>query len=267
MLISCAVPVNGQIISGHPLNVDSVKRDFTDQPYFGLYKDNYFIVGPDIGHKITRTNTNVKFQISIAQRLTKATLPFGTYFYLFYSQKCFWNVFENSMPMRDLNFNPGIGLTKPLFVKNRFIGKVSLIVEHESNGRDSIYSRSWNKISLAGNILVDDNLMVHAKIWIPIVDGVNNKDIVKYCGIFQSGVQVWSNNRKFFGDVTIVKRKGINLNYNTILQLAYRFSKQSNQFFFLQYYNGYGEGLLDYNKFRSQLRVGMVIRPTMFSDF
>ncbi len=55
------------------------------------------------------------------------------------------------MPMTDLNFNPGIGLTKPLFVKNRYIGKVSLIIEHESNGRDSIWSRSWNKVSLSAN--------------------------------------------------------------------------------------------------------------------
>ena len=29
-----------------PLDADSVKRDFSNQPYFGLYKDNYFIFGP-----------------------------------------------------------------------------------------------------------------------------------------------------------------------------------------------------------------------------
>lgn len=71
------------------LKEDSVKKDYSGQPYFGLYKDNYFVFGPTIGHKPTRENTNVKFQISIAQRLTKAVLPFGTYIYLFYTQKCF----------------------------------------------------------------------------------------------------------------------------------------------------------------------------------
>lgn len=246
---------------------DSIRRDFRNQPYFGLYKDNYFIFGPSIGPKPTRKNTNIKFQISVAQRLTNATLPWGTYLYLFYSQKCFWNVLENSMPMTDLNLNPGIGLTKPLFVKNRYIGKLSLIVEHESNGRDSIWSRSWNKISLAANIIIDPNLMVFGKVWIPIVDGENNRDILKYSGIYQCGVQASTDNRKFTGSVTLVKRKGWNLNYNTIIELAYRWSTRVNQYIFLQYYNGYGEGLLDYKVFKSQLRVGIVIRPQLFSDF
>ena len=102
-----------QIISvdGEKLDADSIRKDFDDRPYFGLYKDNYFIFGPAIGPKMTKENTNIKFQISIAQKLTRSTLPWGTYLYLFYSQKCFWNVLQNSMPMTDLNFNPGIGIT------------------------------------------------------------------------------------------------------------------------------------------------------------
>ena len=258
-----------QIISSNEdrFNPDSIRRDFKNQPYFGLYKDNYFIFGPPIGQKVTKENTNIKFQISIAQRLTNATLPWGIYLYLFYSQKCFWNVLENSMPMTDLNFNPGIGLTKPLFVKNRYVGKVSLIIEHESNGRDSIWSRSWNKVSLAANIIIDPNLSVAGKIWAPIIDGMNNKDILHYCGLYQISVQAMTDNRKFTGALTLVKRAGNFFNYNTILELAWRFSRKSNQYFFLQYYNGYGEGLLDYKVFKSQLRVGIVIKPQLFSDF
>lgn len=261
--------LSAQIVSSNEgrFNPDSIRRDFKNQPYFGLYKDNYFIFGPPVGPKITKENTNIKFQISVAQRLTNATLPWGTYLYLFYSQKCFWNVLENSMPMTDLNFNPGIGLTKPLFVKNRYVGKVSLIVEHESNGRDSIWSRSWNKVSLAANIIIDPNLSVAGKVWVPIIDGMNNKDILHYCGIYQISVQAMSNNRKFTGALTLVKRAGNFFNYNTIFELAYRFSRKSNQYFFLQYYNGYGEGLLDYKVWKSQLRVGIVIKPQLFSDF
>lgn len=265
----CPADVGAQILSSNEnrFNPDSIRRDFKNQPYFGLYKDNYFIFGPPLGPKANKHNTNIKFQISVAQRLTNATLPWGTYLYLFYSQKCFWNVLENSMPMTDLNFNPGIGLTKPLFVKNRYVGKVSLIVEHESNGRDSIWSRSWNKVSLAANIIIDPNLSVAGKVWIPIVDGENNRDILRYCGLYQMSVQAMTDNRKFTGSLTLVKRKGNIFNYNTILELAYRFSKQSNQFFFLQYYNGYGEGLLDYKVWKSQVRVGIVIKPQLFSDF
>lgn len=251
---------------GEPMLEDSVKQNFSNQPYFGIYKDNYFIFGPSVGPKANRTNTNVKFQISIAQRLTKGTLPWGTYLYLFYSQKCFWNILENSMPMTDLNFNPGIGITKPLFVKNRYIGKMTFLVEHESNGRDSIQSRSWNRVALAANVFVTKNLMVHAKVWVPIVDGENNRDIVDYCGWNQFGIQVVSDNKRFNGGISIVPRHRIG-SCNVVVDFAVRLFKRENQYLFFQFYNGYGEGLLDYNKFHSQLRVGLLIRPKLFSDF
>ena len=274
LIVVCAllvmpVVLHGQIISedSRRFDPDSIRRDFRNQPYFGLYKDNYFIVGPPVGNRISWANTDVKFQISVSQRLTNATLPGGTFLYLFYTQKCFWSVFQNSMPMTDLNFNPGIGLTKPLFVKDRYIGKLSLIVEHESNGRDSIWSRSWNKVSLAANVIIDPNIMVAGKVWIPIVDGQNNQDILDYNGIYQFSIQAMTDNRRFTGAITLVKRRGWNLNYNTIFELAYRFSDNTNQYLFLQYYNGYGEGLLDYKVHKSQLRVGIVIKPQLFSDF
>lgn len=267
-IIFGSVTASAQILNleGKPLDIDSVKNDFENQPYFGLYKDNYFIFGPSLNHP-DKTNTNIKFQISIAQRLTKSVLPWGTYLYLFYSQKCFWNVLENSMPMTDLNFNPGIGLTKPLYVKSRYIGKATLMLEHESNGRDSIQSRSWNKVSLAANVMIDKCLMVHGKVWLPIVDGENNKDILHYCGIYQAGVQVFTPNQRFSGSVMLTKRLGKFFNYNTVVELSYRFFKRDNQYFFLQYYNGYGEGLLDYNKFHNQIRVGIVIKPKFFSEY
>lgn len=255
------------VTGGGAMLEDSVKSDFSNQPYFGLYKDNYFIFGPTINKRPTRYNTNIKFQISVAQRLTHATLPWGTYLYLFYTQKCFWNVLEESLPMTDLNFNPGIGLTKPLFAKNRYIGKLTFMIEHESNGRDSIQSRSWNRVALAANIFVTKNLMVHGKIWAPIVDGKNNKDIVDYCGFFNFGCQVVSDNRRFNAGLTVVKRKGWNLNANIVLDLSYRIFKKDNQYLTLQFYNGYGEGLLDYNKYHCQVRLGLLIKPKLFSDY
>lgn len=263
-------PVSAQIVATPTeptVDADSLRRDFDNQPYFGLYKDNYFIFGPSIGPKPTKENTNVKFQISISQKLTRSTLPFGTYLYLFYTQKVFWNVLENSMPMTDLNFNPGVGIAKPLFVKNRFIGKVFFILEHESNGRDGDASRSWNKVSFGANIMIDPNLMVNGKVWIPIVDGGYNRDILDYSGIYQIGMQYFNNNRRFTASVNLTKRRGWNLNYNTTIELAYRIMKRDNQYLFLQYYNGYGEGLLEYNKFHSQLRIGIVIKPRLFSEF
>ena len=253
--------------NGHPENTDSIKKAMDIGPFFGLYKDNYFAVGTDPFHKPTAMNSGVKFQLSISQRLTNATLPWGTYLYLFFTQKVFWEIFQNSMPMSDLNFNPGIGWSKPFFVKDRYCGKLTLMLEHESNGRDSIQSRSWNKVSLAGSAFVTDWLSVHAKYWIPIVDGMNNKDILKYSGIFQMGFQLNSNDRRFTLGATFVKRQGWNMNWNTNIQLGFRIHKDSNQYFYLDWYNGYGEGLLEYNKFHNRLRIGILIRPTLFSEY
>ena len=268
--ILAAVGADAQIVdlNQEKVDADSLRRELDNGPYFTLYKDNYFITGTSIGPQApSRTNSDVKFQVSIAQRLTKSTLPFNTYLYLFYSQKCMWNVYEESLPMRDLNFNPGIGLAKHLFVKNRYIGKVTLLVEHESNGRDGAASRSWNKISLACNIFIDPNFMIHGKIWIPIIDGMNNKDILDYSGIYQTGLTYTSPNKRFGFGLTLVKRRGWKLNYNSIWEFNYRVFKKDNQYLFVQYYNGYGECLLDYKQFHSRLRVGLVIKPKMFSEF
>lgn len=270
MVLAAVVVCHGQILNipdAPKLNTDSIKRDFDLGPYFGLYKDNYFIVGAPVGYKATKENSDVKFQISISQRLTRATLPWGTYLYLFYTQKCFWNVFENSMPMTDMNFNPGIGWSKPLFSRDRFIGKVTLILEHESNGRDGLQSRSWNKISLATNIIIDPTLTVHGKVWIPIIDGGQNKDILDYCGIYQVGTSFTSINRRFGLSVLLTKRRGWNLNYNTTVELSYRIFPRDNQFLFMQYYNGYGEGLLAFKQFHSMLRVGICIKPRLFTEY
>lgn len=268
-LAAVSMAAGAQIVTDslERVDTDSVRRAFDRGPYFGLYKDNYFIFGTSVNHTPTKTNTDIKFQISIQQRLTRSTLPFGTDLYLFYSQKCWWNVLENSMPMVDLNFNPGIGLAKPLFVKNRYVGKVTLMAEHESNGRDGLASRSWNKISLAASIMIDPQVTVHGKVWIPIVDGQNNRDILDYSGIYQVGTEFTSRNRRFTASVVLVKRRGWKLNYNTIIELGYRIFRRDNQFLFLQFYNGYGECMLDYNQFRSRVRVGIVIKPRLFSEY
>ena len=108
---------------------------------------------------------------------------------------------------------------------------------------------------------------VYFKTWIPIIDGQQNKDILKYCGIFQTGTQFISADRRWVADVTFVKRQGWNLNFNTILNVGFRFSKRDNQYLMLHFYDGYGENLLDYNKYHCRLRIGLLIRPNFFSDF
>lgn len=260
----------GQIVNNEKADrqfADSIRAELDNRPYFSLYKDTYFIGGTVLGGTPDAYNSDVKFQISFQQRLTKSVLPGHTYLYLFYTQKAIWHVFRNSLPFHDLNFNPGIGLSKYIIMKNKLVGKATLMLEHESNGKDGIMSRSWNKISIAGEAYISPNLMAHAKYWIPIVDGKYNKDILDYSGIYQAGFQAVSNDNKWVLDMTLVKRQGWKLNFNTIVQLGYRINHNSNQFIMLQYYNGYGECMMDYKQYHSRLRIGLLIRPRFFSDF
>ena len=94
--------------------------------------------------------------------------------------------------------------------------------------------------------------MVHGKIWIPIIDGVENKDILDYCGIYQVGTSFNSQNGRFGLAVNLVKRKGWKLNYNTTVEFNYRIFKRDNQFL---------------KEFHTMLRVGLVIKPRLFSDY
>lgn len=269
LLCACMLPARAQIIKTEPEVdlTDSLREEFDKGPFFTLYRDNYFAVGTDPTHKPTANNSDVRFQVSIAQRLTKSVLPWHTYLFLTYTQGVAWDVFKNSMPMHDFTFNPGIGIVKPLFNRERFIGKATLMIEHMSNGRDSIWSRSWNRIALGATILINENIAIDGKAWIPIVDGVNNKDILDYVGLFQGGVSVMSHNKRWGGSLHFVKRKGWNLSYNTQLELFWRPWKAANQFLFLQWYNGRGETLIDYKRFVNRVRVGILIKPRYFSEF
>ena len=121
----------GEKIVANAYNADSVRAVWDKMPYFTLFKDNYFIGGTTLGGKPTSVNSDVKFQLSIAQRLTKSKLPFDTYLFIQYTQKAFWNVFQESLPMKDLNFNPGIGLGHLIVYRNKCIGKGYLMLEHE----------------------------------------------------------------------------------------------------------------------------------------
>ena len=256
-----------QSVISHKQYADSIRNAFDNGPYFSLYRDNYFIAGIPLGDKISRTNSDVKFQVSIAQRLTKSVLPFNTYLFLTYSQKCFWNIFEESLPMHDLNFNPGIGLSKLLIVKGKLIGKATMLIEHESNGRDGEESRSWNRITFGANVYITPHLMIHGKVWIPIIDGENNKDLLDYRGIYESGMQIRSSNDRWGFALVTSKRRGWNLNTNITVEVNYRLFHDENQYFFIQYYNGYAENLLDYKQHHSRIRAGLVIKPNFFSEY
>lgn len=248
-------------------NADSIINKFDALPSFGIYKDNYIVVGTDLSKKVTQESSDAKFQVSIRHRLTNSTLPFKTYFFLTYTQKAFWDVFKDSFPFRDLNYNPSLGFGKALVRHNRFLGTINFQFEHESNGKDGEDSRSWNKISFGTYLTLNDHLTFQSKAWIPIVDGQNNKDIVKYSGWGFVGMEYSSPKKKYNASAVVTKRGGVNLNANVVLNFSIRLFSDDNQYLFLEYYNGYGESMLEYNQYRQRLRLGIVIKPDFVSLF
>lgn len=243
--------------------LEAIKREAP----FGIYKDNFFVTGIPLNKKPSRSTSDALFQISIRHRITRNVLPFNTFLYLTYTQKSFWNIYGESSPFRDNNYNPGLGLGKHLILNNKFKGAAFVQFEHESNGQgDSILSRSWNYLSFTGKYFYNPLVAVQLKLWIPYVDGGANKDLIDHRGIGVISIEQLTNNGLWWFSGDINPRKGFG-NVNIRLNVAYLLSRRLNQYLFLQYYNGYGEDLLDYNRFTSQLRIGICMKPSFYSAY
>lgn len=236
------------------------------EPSFSVYRDNYFITGIPLNKKTSSSTADAMFQFSIRQRLTNSILPYNTFLYLTFTQKSVWNIYEESSPFKDNNYNPGIGIGKYLILNNKLKGAAFVQLEHESNGRDSIWSRSWNYISLTGKYFLNPLISMQMRLWIPYVDGEENKDLLDYRGLGVFSIDYLSRDKKWWFTSDVNPRKGA-FNSNILLSVAYQLSKRRNQYAFVQFYNGYGQDLLDYNKFSSQLRVGFCIKPDFYSAY
>ncbi len=235
-------------------------------PAFAVYRDNYFVTGIPLNKKVTNETADAAFQISIRHRLTKSILPFNTFAYLTYTQKSFWNIYAESSPFRDTNYNPGLGLGKYLFHNNKLAGAAFLQLMHESNGRDGDESRSWNYLSLSMKYYLNARLSLFGEFWLPYVDGDNNKDLTDYRGLGYLSVNYISNKHKWWLSADINPRDGVE-NINTTLTAAFRISERANQYLFARFFQGYGESQRDYNKYVINIRVGICIKPDFYSMF
>ncbi|WP_286847275.1 phospholipase A [Proteiniphilum sp. UBA5463] len=235
-------------------------------PPFSIYKDNFFITGIPLNKGINRETADAKFQLSIRHRLTSSRLPFDTFLYLTYTQKSFWDIYRDSAPFRDSNYNPGIGLGRYIIVDNRLTGAAFLHLEHESNGRDSLESRSTNWIGFSGKYFLTSNLAVGFKITIPFFTGKENSDLYDYRGTGYFNADLKSSNNKWWlsGTFSLIKSvKTINLK----LTASYKISDRFNQYIFGELYSGTGDSLLDYKRKDLQLRAGICIKPDFYNLF
>jgi len=245
---------------------DEAIRIMDKFPSFAVFKDTYFVTGIPLNKKITNESADATFQISVRQRLTKSVFPFNTFAYLTYTQKSFWDIYAESSPFRDTNYNPGIGFGKVLFYKNKLVGGAFVQVKHESNGRAKEESRSWNYLSVSTKYYFNARVNIGGEIWAPFVDGEENKDLIDYKGLGTFSINYASNKHKWWLSAEINPRKGFG-NINTVATVSFKISDSSNQYLFARYSNGYGESLLDYDKFTTNIRIGICIKPDFYSIY
>jgi Outer membrane phospholipase A len=248
---------------------DSIRVQLDKRPRFSAFKDNFGALGTTVGSKSTKENSDAIFQLSIMQRLTNSNMIWNTNLFFQLTFTSYMDVLLPSYPIRDISVNPGIGLAKDFIKDGKVIGKGYLMIEHESNGfgEEGGFSRSWNKLSLATTMQVTKNVELQGKAWFPVIDGRHSQHLLRYQGVFFAGTTLSTNDKRlnFSAMVTPTYRK--NLSANSKYELNYRLSKKDPIFLILQYYNGYGENLLDYDLFKSRLRMGFSIKPDGFYIF
>ena len=243
-----------------PINQSEMLENFRKQPSFGICHDNYFITGAPTNKKVNSSTADIKFQISIRQLLFKNLLPRNQILALTYTQKSFWNIYEQSAPFADNNYNPGLSLSRPITHNGALIGFSSIAFEHESNGKDSLDNRSCNSFVLSGVYFFNDLFSTQIKVWGGWLSDENKDLYSKYRGYGLMAINYRSQRDKIWCSMVINPRDRFK-SFNTQMEISYKPSSNTNQYIFLQWYNGYGESLLEYNQYTSMIRVGICLKP------
>ena len=195
-------------------------------------------------------HTEVKFQFSMKFPMVENLFGEQGALYFAYTNLTFWQAYNSnaSSPFRETVHEPELFLIFPndwkiLGMTNRLI-QVGLV--HQSNGRSAELSRSWNRI-YADFIFQYKDYYLSIKPWYRL-EGTSpgaddNPDIENYLGHGEIRLAYAS------GDNTVslmVRNNLSNPNYGAV-ELDWSFPMSRRVKWFFQYFNGYGESLIDYN--------------------
>jgi phospholipase A1 len=207
-------------------------------------------------------DTEAVFQISI--KIPFAIDLFGKKIDIFgaYTNRSFWQVYndEQSAPFRDTNHEPEawiqfrpdwniLGLTN---------SANQLGIVHQSNGRGGILSRSWNRI-FANILLERNNFVLSIKPWYRIEEDKeddDNPDIEDFLGYGEIRT-AYKWHRNTFG---LMFRNGFESDFDfTTFELSWSFPIFNYPHFrgYIQYFNGYGHSLVDYNQEVNSIGIGL----------
>lgn len=239
------------------------------------YKRNYFLPftftdNPNALGNAGLTTDNVddkeaKFQISIKLPLyTRAESVEGVYFG--FTLTSFWQLYndEVSKPFRETNYEPEIFYQWNTGIKILGIdfNALQLGFNHMSNGQSEERSRSWNRIMLT-NLFSDADDIYYLRTWYRIPEdaksteddpsGDDNPDINDYYGRIEIGYGTrfgsWGLLTRLRNNLSFSNNRGsIELSLSYPISLRYELT--------LQYFNGYGDSLIDYNRRQNRIGIG-----------
>jgi phospholipase A1 len=206
-------------------------------------------------------NHEVKFQLSFKIPLVRKFLHSDSSLWFAYSQVAFWQMYnlDASSPFRETNYEPElIWVNKTDF---QFFGfknsLITLSLNHQSNGQAKPLSRSWNRL-VANFILEKNNTILSFKPWYRFPESSKNDgnpDIEKYLGYAEFAVlQKYKEHLS-----TIMLRNNMHSDNKTTAELTYTFKFTDRFKGIAQYFNGYGESLIDYNHRVRRLGIGILI--------
>ena len=226
-----------------------------------LYKFNYLLpvayakTIPDDGRKSVET----KFQISLAKPLFYDVFGLRESLVAAYTQTSWWQITKTSAPFRETNYQPEIFLNfaSPKYLEKIGVKNLKFGLLHESNGRDGTNSRSWNRAYVQGDFVYGD-LTISPRVWSVIGEKNDNKEILNYIGHGDLRLSYKLNDQIF----SLMLRNNLHF-YKTnkgAAEISYMFPIFSSGVYgYLQYFTGYGESLIDYDRHTDKVGLGFVI--------
>jgi len=204
-------------------------------------------------------NYEIKYQFSLKFPLIENLFGEENSFYFAYTHLSFWQAYDfgGSSPFRETNHEPEVFVVFPyelnlLGLKNRLI---QLGLVHQSNGLSGDQSRSWNRF-YADFILQRGNFYLSVKPWYHIQgegSDRDNPDIENYLGHGEFRFAYADTEHTL---TMMLRNNAHNHNYGAV-EIDWSFPMSRRARWLIQYFNGYGESLIDYNARTHRLGIGV----------
>ena len=205
-------------------------------------------------------DVEVKFQISAKIKTLEVKDRFDLW--LGYTQLSFFQMYTKSIssPFRETNYEPelmGVFHTDYdlLGLKGRFIN-IGLV--HQSNGRQSPLSRSWNRL-YAQFGFERGGFGLTIRPWYRIHEDWtqdDNPDITSFVG----RGDIVATYQRGGHNVSLLVRSNVDFwNFRGAAQLDWSFPLYRQLKGYVQVFTGYGESLIDYNHYQTTLGAGFLL--------